>query len=81
MTAEERAHAIVSAILDMCAVDVSDKRAQLETFVVRHLEEVERRAAEKAVTVYRQKTTEASDKVLSDTAIGAPDVAGPAAET
>jgi hypothetical protein len=81
MTAEERAQTIVSAILDMCAVDVGDKRAQLETFVVGHLKEIERVAAEKAVTVYREKAAEASNKVLSETAIGAPNVRGPAAQT
>jgi hypothetical protein len=58
----------------MCGVDVGDKRAQLETFINGHLEETERVAAEKAVAVYRVKTSEASDKVLSETAIGAPTV-------
>jgi len=74
MTLEERSHEIVSAILDICGLDVGDKRARLELFVNGHLEEVERVAAEKAVVVYREKTTEATDKVLSQTAIGAPTV-------
>ena len=77
MTSAERSHEIVSAILDMCGVDVGERRAQLETFVAGHLDEIERTAAEKAVGVYRQKTTEATDKVLSDTAIGSPNVEGP----
>ena len=72
MTSEERSHEIVSAILDMCGVDIGDKRPQLETFVNGHLEEIERVAAEKAVDVYRAKTSEATDTVLSHTAIGAP---------
>jgi hypothetical protein len=33
------------------------------------LEEVERRAAEKAVDVYRQKTAEAGEKVLTETSV------------
>ena len=74
MTSAERSHEIVSAILDMCGVDVGERRAQLETFVAGHLDEIERAAAEKAVDVYRQKTTEATDKVLSDTAIGTPNI-------
>ena len=77
MTSEERSHEIVSAILDMCDVDVSEKRPQLETFVAGHLDEVERTAAEKAVVVYREKTTEATTKVLSETAIGTPKFDGP----
>jgi hypothetical protein len=72
MTSEERSHEIVSAILDMCGVEVRDKRPQLEAFVHDHLEEIERVATEKAVSVYREKTTEATDTVLSHTAIGAP---------
>ena len=72
MTSEERAHEMVSAILDICGVELDERRPQLEAFVAGHLEEIERRAAEKAVAVYRQKATEATDKVLSQTAIGAP---------
>jgi hypothetical protein len=72
MNSEERAHEIISIILEMCGVDVRDKRSQLETFVVGHLDEIERLAAEKAVGVYRQKAAEASSSVLSQTAIGAP---------
>jgi hypothetical protein len=56
----------------MCGVEVGAKRFQLETFVNGHLEEIERVAAERAVAVYRAKTTEATDTVLSQTAIGAP---------
>jgi hypothetical protein len=77
MTAEERAHAIVSAFLDVCGVDIGAKRQQLEMIAIGHLNEIERTAAEKAVTVYREKTTEATDKVLSQTAIGAPNLADP----
>ena len=76
MTSAERSHEIVSAILDMCGVEVRDKRRQLETFVAGHLDEIERTAAEKAVGVYREKTTEATNKVLSETAIGAPNLEG-----
>jgi hypothetical protein len=72
MTAEERAHDIVSAILDICRIDANDKRPQLEALVMTHLNEIERQAAEKAVIIYRNKTTEATDKVLSETAIGSP---------
>ena len=72
MTAEERAHEIVSAILDICRIAASDKRPQLEALVLTHLNEIERQATEKAVIVYRKKTTEATDKVLSETAIGSP---------
>ena len=72
MSAEERAQEIVSAILDICRIDARDKRAQLEALVMNHLNEIERQAAEKAVIVYRTKTTEATDKVLSETAIGSP---------
>ena len=78
MTSEERAHEIVSALHDICGVDVGEKRPQLETFVAGHLDEIERRAAEKAVAVYREKTTEATTKVLSQTAIGAPNLEGSA---
>jgi hypothetical protein len=69
MTITERAGEIVSAVLDMCGVDLIEKRAQLEAFVTEHLEEVERRAAEKAVDVYRQKTAEAGEKVLTETSV------------
>ena len=74
MTLDERSREIVSALVDICRAEVGDKRAQLELFVNGHLEEIERLAAEKAVVVYREKTTEATDKVLSQTAIGAPTV-------
>jgi hypothetical protein len=77
MTSQERSHEIVSAILDMCGVDVGDRRPQLETFIAGHLDEIERTAAEKAVVVYREKTTEATTKVLSETAIGTPKLDGP----
>jgi hypothetical protein len=56
----------------MCGVDVGDKRPQLEIFVNGHLEEIERVAAEKAVDIYRAKTSEATERVLSHTAIGTP---------
>jgi hypothetical protein len=69
MTSEQRAHDIVSTILDMCGVELVEKRPQLETFIARQLDEVQRRAAEKAVAVYRQKSTEASDKVLTETVL------------
>ena len=36
------------------------------------LNEIERQAAEKAVVLYREKTPEATDKLLSETAIGSP---------
>ena len=72
MNSAERAHEIVSAILDMCKVEFGDKRPQVEVYVQTHLDEIERRAAEKAVAVHREKTTEASDKVLSETTIGSP---------
>jgi hypothetical protein len=68
MTSEERAPEIVSAVLEMCGVQLVDRRPQLEALIAGHLDDVERRAAEKAVGVYRQKATEASDKVLTDTA-------------
>jgi hypothetical protein len=76
MSAHERAQEIVSAILDACKVDAADKRPQFEALVVTHLNEIERQAAEKAVVVYREKTTEATDKVLSETAIGSPTSGG-----
>ena len=80
VTSAERSHEIVSAILDMCGVDVREKRLQLESFVAGHLDEIERTTAEKAVAVYRDKTSEASNKVLADTAIGAPTLEGPPAQ-
>jgi hypothetical protein len=76
MKMQERAQEIVSAILDICRIDPGDKRPQLEGLVMSHLNEIERQAAEKAVVVYRQKTTEATDKVLSETAIGSPSSEG-----
>ena len=72
MTAQERAQEIVSAILDACGIDAADKRPQLEALVMSQLNEIERQAAEKAVVLYREKTTEATDKLLSETAIGSP---------
>ena len=72
MNSAERAHEIVSAIVDMCKVEFGDKRQQVEVYVQTHLDEIERRAAEKAVSVHREKTIEASDKVLSETTIGSP---------
>ena len=72
MNSAERAHEIVSAIVDMCQVELGDKRPQVETFVQTHLDEIERRAAERAVAIHREKTTEASDRVLSETTIGSP---------
>jgi hypothetical protein len=72
MNSEERAREIISAIIDICRVDFGDKRPQVEACVQGHLDEIERRAAEKAVAVHRAKATEASDTVLSETAIGSP---------
>ena len=72
MNAQERAQEIVSAILDAYRIDAEDKRPQLEALVVSHLNEIERQAAEKAVVLYREKTTEATDRLLSETAIGSP---------
>ena len=72
MSLEERAKEIVSTLLDLCKIDVGPDRSRLEAVVIGHLNEVERLSAEKAVVVYRQKTTEATDKVLSETVIGAP---------
>ena len=69
MTSEQRASNIVSAVLDMCGVELVEKRPQLERFIAEQLDDVQRRAAEKAVAVYRQKSTEASDKVLTETAL------------
>ena len=76
MSAQERAQEIVSAILDACRIDAADKRPQLEALVMTHLNEIERQAAEKAVVLYREKTTEATDKLLSETAIGSPTCGG-----
>lgn len=72
MNSEERAREIVSAIVDICRVDLSDKRPQVEACVKSHLDEMERGATEKTVAIYRQKAAEASDKVFSETTIGAP---------
>jgi hypothetical protein len=69
MTSEQRAHEIVSAVLDMCGVQLVERRHQLDAFVAGHLDDVGRRAAEKAVTVYRQKTAEASQEILTETAL------------
>ena len=77
MTPEQRAQEIVSAILDACKIDAGDKRRHLEALVIDHLNEIDRQAAEKAVVVYREKTTEATDKVLSETTIGSPTHDGP----
>ena len=46
----------------------------------RSFSSIERTAAEKAVVVYREKTTEATTKVLSETAIGTPKFDGPPSE-
>jgi NAD(P)H-hydrate repair Nnr-like enzyme with NAD(P)H-hydrate dehydratase domain len=72
MTTGERVHEIVRAVLDACGVELVDKRAQVEAIVADHVAEIERLAAEKAVGVYREKAKEASEKVLSPTAIGSP---------
>jgi hypothetical protein len=72
MNSEERAREIVSAIVDICRLDLGDKRRQVEACVKSHLDEMERGAAEKTVAIYREKAIEASDKVLSETTIGAP---------
>lgn len=48
------------------------KRPQVEACVKSHLDEMERGATEKTVAIYRQKAAEASDKVFSETTIGAP---------
>ena len=72
MNSEERAHEIVSAIVDICRVDLGDKRPQVVACVKGHLDEMERGATEKTVAIYRDKAVEASDKVFSETAIGAP---------
>ena len=76
MSAQERAHEIVPPILDACRIDAEDKRPQLEALVMTQLNEIERQAAEKAVVLYREKTTEATDKLLSETAIGSPTSGG-----
>jgi hypothetical protein len=56
----------------MCGAQTDgDKRRQLEAVVTGHLEDVRRLAAEKAVVVYRDKTREADEKVLSQTATAA----------
>jgi hypothetical protein len=72
MNSEERAQKIVSAIIDIVRVDFGDKRPEIEACVKAHLDEIERRAAERAVAVHRVKATEAGDTVLSETAIGSP---------
>jgi hypothetical protein len=72
MTSAERAHEIVSVIVEMCKVEFGDKRRQVEAYVQGHLDEIERTASEKAVAVHREKATEASDRVLSETTIGSP---------
>lgn len=71
MNSEERAREIVAAMIDICRIDVGEKRPQVEACVKQHLDEMERRGAEKAVAVHRQKASEASDKVFSETVIGA----------
>ena len=76
MSAQERAKELVSAILDACRIDAADKRPQLEALVMTQLNEIERQAAEKAVVLYREKTREATDKLLSGTAIGSPTSGG-----
>ena len=72
MTSGERVHEIVRAVLEACGVELVDKRAQVEAIVAEHVAEIERLAAEKAVGVYREKAKEASEKVLSQTAVGSP---------
>ena len=72
MTSGDRVREIVRAVLEACGVELVDKRAQVEAIVADHVAEIERLAAEKAVGVYREKATEASDKVLSQTTIGSP---------
>ena len=72
MTSGERVHEIVRVVLEACGAELVDKRAQVEAIVADHVAEIERLAAEKAVGVYREKTQEASDKVLSQTTIGSP---------
>ena len=68
MTIEERSRELITALLDLCGAEAgADKRRQLEAIVGDHLEEVRRLAAEKAVVVYRDKTREADEKVLSQT--------------
>jgi hypothetical protein len=68
MKIEERAHELVSVVLDLCGAEAdAAKRGQLEAVVTDHLEDVRRSAAEKAVVVYRDKTREADEKVLSET--------------
>jgi hypothetical protein len=72
MKIDERAHELVTVLLEMCGAQADgDKRRQLEAVVIGHLEDVRRLAAEKAVVVYRDKTREADEKVLSQTATGA----------
>ena len=72
MNSEERAREIVTAIVGICRVDLGDTRPQVEACIKGHLDELERSAAEKTVTIYRDKAAEASDKVFSETVIGAP---------
>jgi hypothetical protein len=72
MNSEERAREVVAAIIDICHVDFGDKRPQVEACVKDHLDEIERRATEKTVGIYRDKAAEASDKIFSETEIGAP---------
>lgn len=80
MTSDEKAHEIVQAIVNICGLELADKRPQIEACVKDYLDEIERRAAERAVGVIRDKATEASTKVLSETAIrGAPVAAKTAA--
>jgi hypothetical protein len=69
MTIAERARELVAVLLDLCGMEADvDKRRQLETTVAGHLEDVRRVAAERAVIVYRDKTREADEKVLSQAA-------------
>ena len=74
MTSEQRAQAIVSAIIEICRVDLGKQRRQVEACITGHLNELERSTAEKSVAVMRAKSAEASDAVLSQTAIGRPSV-------
>jgi len=72
MNSEQRTREIVTAIVDICRIDLGDKRPQVEACIKSHLDEMERSAAEKTVAIYRDKASEASDKVFSETVIGSP---------
>ena len=74
MTSEERAHIIVAAIVELCHLDLGDKRQEAEACLASHLDEFERATAERSVAVIREKAGEASEAVLSRTAIGSPTI-------